>query len=240
MGWMVRIPLVVQAAMAARQIVFVRHGLSKMNVALGRQPWGSPGFIDPDIRDAPLEPSGLAGARALREPLARDAADVELIVSSPLTRALATADAAFDDALARGVPTLALPLAAERCYMTSDVGTPISVLRKGVGKRFAFRQEEFPADNWWYGARADSPEYAPPPKDDWRPPGTYCSAGEPLGAFRARMAALTAWLAARDEAVIGLTCHWGVLAALTGTSFENNEVRRIPLSELRVRTDVEY
>ena len=85
------------------------------------RPWGSPNFVDPDIRDAPLEPSGLAGARALREPLARDAADVELVVSSPLTRALATADAAFDDALTRGVPALALPLAAERCYMTSDV-----------------------------------------------------------------------------------------------------------------------
>ena len=224
----------------SKSIVFVRHGLSKMNVALGRQPWGSPNFVDPDIRDAPLEPSGLAGARALREPLARDAADVELVVSSPLTRALATADAAFDDALARGVPALALPLAAERCYMTSDVGTPVSKLRDGVGKRFKFRQEEFPEDNWWYGALANSDAYAPPPADDWRPPGTYCSAGEPLATFRARMAALTEWLAERDEAVIGLTCHWGVLAALTGSSFENNEVRRIPLSELRVRTDVEY
>ena len=75
---------------------------------------------------------------------------------------------------------------------------------------------------------------------DWGPPGAYCSAGEPLEAFRARMAALTAWLEARDEAVIGVTCHWGVLAALTGTSFENCEVRRIPLADLRVRTDVEY
>ena len=114
------------------------------------------------------------------------------------------------------------------------------MLRDGVGKRFTFRREEFPEDNWWYGAHADSPEYAAPPADDWRPPGTYCSAGEPLSTFRARMAALTEWLAERDEAVIGLTCHWGVLAALTGSSFENNEVRRIPLSELRVRTDVEY
>ena len=39
MGLMYRITLVLHAAMAARQIVFVRHGLSKMNVALGRQPW---------------------------------------------------------------------------------------------------------------------------------------------------------------------------------------------------------
>ena len=163
-----------------------------------------------DIRDAPLEPSGLAGARALREPLARDAADVELVVSSPLTRALATADAAFDDALTRGVPALALPLAAERCYMTSDVGTPVSKLRDGVGRRFAFRREEFPEDNWWYGALANSDAYAPPPKDDWRPPGAYCSAGEPLAAFRARMAALTEWLQARAGRGLG-DGHWGVL-----------------------------
>ena len=124
--------------------------------------------------------------------------------------------------------------------ISTQVGTPVSKLRDGVGKRFAFRREEFPEDNWWYGALANSDAYAPPPKDDWRPPGAYCSAGEPLSTFRARMAALTEWLAERDEAVIGLTCHWGVLAALTGSSFENNEVRRIPLSELRVRTDVEY
>ena len=127
MGLIIRITLVLHAAMAARQIVFVRHGLSKMNVALGRQPWGSPGFIDPDIRDAPLEPSGLAGARALREPLARDAADVELIVSSPLTRALATADAAFDDALARGCREPVAHGARER-QRSTVLGAGVSVL----------------------------------------------------------------------------------------------------------------
>ena len=123
----------------SKSIVFVRHGLSKMNVALGRQPWGSPGFVDPDIRDAPLEPSGLAGARALREPLARDAADVELVVSSPLTRALATADAAFDAALTSGVPALALPLAAERCYMTSDVWCCAETTRQLLSHRWRGR-----------------------------------------------------------------------------------------------------
>ena len=238
--YMWRIACLAHTAMAVRQIVFVRHGLSKMNVALGKQPWGSPNFVDPDIRDAPLEASGLAGARALREPLAQGAADVELVVASPLTRALATADAAFEDALTRGVPALVLPLAAERCYMTSDVGTPVSILREGVGRRFEFRREEFPSDNWWYGALEDSDAYAPPPTKDWRPPGRYRSTGEPVAAFRARMEALIAWLEARDEACIGLTCHWGVLAALTGQSFENCETRRVPLSELRVRTDIEY
>ena len=156
-----------------------------------------PNFVDPDpIRDAPLEPSGLAGARALREPLARDAADVELIVSSPLDASARDGGvAAFDDALTRGVPALALHAGRGALLRRADVGTPVSKLRDGVGKRFTFRREEFPADNWWYGARADSDDYAPPPADDWRPPGAYCSAGEPLSTFRARMAALTEWLA---------------------------------------------
>ena len=54
------------------------------------------------------------------------------------------------------------------------------------------------------------------------------------------MAALVDWLNARDEATIGLTCHWAVLMALTGRSFENCQALRLPLEELYVRTDREY
>ena len=66
------------------------------------------------------------------------------------------------------------------------------------------------------------------------------AAGEPLADFRARLAKLVAWLEARDERSIALTCHWGVIAALTGESFDNCEARRLPLSALRVREDVAY
>ena len=65
----------------SRSVVLVRHGLSQMNVALSKQPWGTPGFVDKNIRDAKLEPEGVRGAKALRDRLAREAADVELVVS---------------------------------------------------------------------------------------------------------------------------------------------------------------
>ena len=45
----------------------------------------------------------------------------ELLVSSPLSRALHTADLAFQDA---DVPRLVLPLARERLWLSSDVGQP--------------------------------------------------------------------------------------------------------------------
>ena len=56
--------LIAMAATATglRSVVLVRHGISEMNVALARRPWGSPGFADPDIRDAPLTPEGLAAS----------------------------------------------------------------------------------------------------------------------------------------------------------------------------------
>ena len=103
-------------------------------------------------------------------------------MSSPLTRALQTADAAWDVALESGVPALALPLAAERCYMSSDIGTRASLLAEGAGKRFDFRDAEFPSDCWWYGALDGDDAYAPIPADDWRPAGSYVSPGEPLEA----------------------------------------------------------
>ena len=226
--------LIAMAATATglRSVVLVRHGISEMNVALARRPWGSPGFADPDIRDAPLTPEGLAGAERLRGTIG-DVGAVDLVVSSPLTRALQTSAAVFRDA---GVPAVATPLAAERCYLSSDVGAPVDALRR-AWPRVAFAEDDFPEPYWWYGG---GPAYAPPPADDWRPPGRYAAAGEPVADFRARLAKLVAWLEARDERSIALTCHWGVIAALTGESFENCEARRLPLSALRVREDVAY
>ena len=67
----------VSRSAGVRSVVLVRHGISEMNVAMPA--WGSPGFADPEIRDAPLTAEGLAGARALREAAARDFGDVELV-----------------------------------------------------------------------------------------------------------------------------------------------------------------
>ncbi|KAJ8605812.1 hypothetical protein CTAYLR_000559 [Chrysophaeum taylorii] len=182
-----------------------------MNVALARQPWGSPGFKDPEIRDSGLTACGVAAAQRIEAP------PVDLVVASPLTRALQTAAAAYPQG------GIALPLAAERVYLSSDLGTPRSELQQ-KWPQFDFVGDE----NWWY--EADGPE--------WRPPGTYVCPGEPKDAFVDRMDRLLTWLRARPEKKIALVSHWGVIASLTGRDFDNCELQTLRLDALRVRNPI--
>lgn len=205
---------------SAKRIVLVRHGISQMNIALCAQPWGSRGFVDPAIYDAPLTEKGMEQAARTEAP------EVELVVSSPLTRALQTAKRVFGEARLGPEKALMLPLAAERVYLSSDVGTARSQLEGDWGHLFslAFVDNE----EWWYDGPQD--DY-----DEWRPPGTYLCPGEPQAAFIERMHRLLAWLDQRAESTIALVCHWGVIHALTGQDFENCQVRTVDFADLKVR-----
>jgi broad specificity phosphatase PhoE len=99
---------------SAEHVVWIRHGCTEMNEALERQPWGSPGFVDPGLYDTRLSPRGIAQASALAARLAHSSEldDVEVVLSSCLTRALETATLALD-ALLPAVPRVALPAARE-------------------------------------------------------------------------------------------------------------------------------
>ena len=207
-----------------RSVLLVRHGVSEINVALAKQPWGSPNFVDPDIRDAPLTAEGAAGAARLRAVLARDFAPPQLVVASPLTRALETASRAFDLERRGAPPAIALPLASERVYLTSDCGAPRAAL-VGAWPAFSFVDAR---ETWWYDAPA-----VPRGDADWRPPGAYPRGGEPERAFAARMASLVAWLEGRPEGRVALVCHWGVIDALIGEDLGNCEAREVPLGALR-------
>ncbi|KAJ1461074.1 histidine phosphatase superfamily [Pelagophyceae sp. CCMP2097] len=218
-----------EALASLKRVTFVRHGESVMNVALARKPWGSAGFADPDIRDAPLTPRGEAQAKALAARLAKGAAlrDVDALVSSPLTRALQTAALVFGDA--RGLPAVATALAAERLYLSSDLGASRQDL-EAMWPAWDFGAVS--AGEWWY-----QPEDAR--AAEWRPPGDYVCPGEPVDAFCKRMDALIDWLKLRDEAHIALVCHWGVLDVITGESFENCEARTFLVDDLFVRRPAE-
>jgi hypothetical protein len=47
------------------------------------------------------------------------------------------------------------------------------------------------------------------------------------------MKALYKWIEGREEKVIMLVCHWGVLGHLTGRDFKNCEVHTTTLQEIR-------
>ncbi len=98
------------------------YSTSEINEHIDQHPWGSPGFCDPGILDAKLSTNGVALARsrapAFQSEHAQFLADARLIVSSPLTRALQTAELLLPQPAAMAeVPMLMLPLASERVYL---------------------------------------------------------------------------------------------------------------------------
>mmetsp|Transcript_35641 Transcript_35641/g.72639 ORF Transcript_35641/g.72639 Transcript_35641/m.72639 type:complete len:268 (-) Transcript_35641:91-894(-) len=205
-----------------KEIIFIRHGVTEMNEWLARpgKSWGSKGFEDAGFYDTVLTSRGILQAERLGQAFLDVDPMVELLVSSPLTRALQTADKAFDAAqVSPGKRMVVTPLCAERLYLSSDVGRSPAVL-----------QLEFPAFNfsdsmasskgepWWYTPSLEEKDY-----EEWRPRGAYCVPGEPHKEFEKRLLQLKLWLASQPERRIAVVSHWGVIDALTGMSLNNCE-----------------
>ena len=147
---------------------------------------------EPDIvcPDAPLTPLGHKQATALRQQLAaytrqhlEDGFGIDVLISSPLTRAIQTCLVALadyhqqyyppppppkkrrtdktkqstpsDDYIQlQPVPIILHPNVAEHCYCMSDVGRPLSALLP-LFSHFEFDTEPFEGreEAWWYGAK---------------------------------------------------------------------------------------
>ena len=151
-----------------KKVVFIRHGCTHMNEYLSSNPFGSPGFTDifkTDehlYRDSPLSPRGVRQAQGLANrlgecpeygPLLRE---VDLIVVSPLTRAIQTLEIGLLPHIqsakhdAPTVPILALPHAAERLYLISDVGKRRQELHEQYGHIVDFHHDGFDKEDWWF------------------------------------------------------------------------------------------
>jgi len=204
-----------------KEIVLIRHGVTEMNVHLGRKGYGSQGFEDPGFWDTRLTPEGQRQAESINKKIA-DLGPLDLLVSSPLSRAIHTATLAF-----RGtsVPRVVSPLIRERMWLSSDVGSSPENLAAEFGKDgwdFSGLEEK-----WWYTSAA-----ADWRKDDWRAPGKYLHEGEPEEPFRKRLEEFKVWLQERPERRVAVVAHWGVIHALTGLSLDNCEIRSTTLKRL--------
>lgn len=238
-------------------VVFVRHGTTEMNEYLHTQcSYYSPDFQDPLIFDTRLTKDGARRAREAAGRAARLTPRPELIVASPLTRALQTAELAFGALLDEGVPCLALPLARERLFLSSDVGRPGAEL----AAEFPRWRESLLAleDGWWLHDRSTSDggssdgeggqvaaassaaaTIAPPRRSSRRlktptPKENPSIVVERDGEFAARMDALGDWLSSRPERCVAIVSHWGVILEATGHEFENVEIRAFRRSQLRL------
>lgn len=181
------------AVASTKTIHLIRHGQSLFNAA-----FDAITRTDPMIFDAPLSPLGREQAAALRQEV--HGLGVEIIVSSPLTRAIETTLHAFglDHA-----PIHIESLHRERLEHSGDVGRSPLHLRR-----------EFPAlvfdhldDPWWHC--------------DGSNPQAICQ--EPEDVLLGRVSAFRAWLARRPERHIAVVGHGTFLNRLTGHQFKNCE-----------------
>eukprot|EP00303_Exanthemachrysis_gayraliae_P003649 CAMPEP_0206016960 /NCGR_PEP_ID=MMETSP1464-20131121/23975_1 /ASSEMBLY_ACC=CAM_ASM_001124 /TAXON_ID=119497 /ORGANISM="Exanthemachrysis gayraliae, Strain RCC1523" /LENGTH=189 /DNA_ID=CAMNT_0053390791 /DNA_START=36 /DNA_END=605 /DNA_ORIENTATION=+ len=179
-------------------------------------------FRDPMLRDTRLTPVGEAQADALAASLGTLADEVELVVASPLSRALDTATRAFRRR--PDLPVVAHPALRERQKRYADLGRPRSCLEEEFGAAsgaglvvdFGLLPEE---GNWGYTPPEDIDGAAVPEEAE--------------APFLERLASFADWLGARPERCVAVVCHKGVVRGLTGRAVANCEVVECALEELR-------
>jgi broad specificity phosphatase PhoE len=195
-----------EAAGPVQHLYLIRHGEATHNVA--PRPWGD------ELLDARLTPLGEEQAAALRASAA--ALPLELIVVSPLSRAIATALIGLAPHVQRSVPCVAVEACREQ------LGQNVPDRRRRASEVAA----DFP--------QVDLAAIA---EDD----ALFTPTREPLPALAARADAFLEWVAARPEAHVAVVTHSSFLAALcnvaldtaaepaAGEWFGNAEMRHIRL-----------
>jgi broad specificity phosphatase PhoE len=187
------------------------------------------------------------------EPLVDWVKELDLIVTSPLTRAIQTCELGILPALSsKEVKIMALPLAAERLYLISDVGRARSDLNEAYGHwidfETGFRHNHNEPDNsqfweeWWFGLddqRETSPflSYGVTSESyrEWRPSSqnqVYACPGEPYEIFEHRMKRLYDWLGQRQERTICVVCHHGVIERMINRSFRNCQYAVVDFTDI--------
>lgn len=193
--------------MSDTRILCVRHGESTFNAiheATGR---------DPGHVDAPLSERGRRQVEAARTSL--HGIPVELVVTSPLTRALQTTAGIFSDHPTR--PAILVEALHRECQESScDIGRAASILASEFPD---FTLDHLP-EIWWHA-------------EGQAGPGGFHV--EPRRLFDARVADFRDWLIERPERVIAVVGHCTFFYHLTGRWMENCEVLELDLSDGRRR-----
>jgi broad specificity phosphatase PhoE len=177
----------------ASKIYLIRHGQSTFNALyeLDR--------VDPMHFDARLSPLGIEQVASARE--AASALRVDLVVVSPLTRAIETALGLFDNAQ---TPIVVTDLIRERLHCSCDVGRS----PKELGAEFPKLSFDHLDDPWWLHGEEDRLEIAIESDD----------------LFARRVSDFSRWISARPEASAAVVGHGEFFRRLAGRFLANCEI----------------
>ncbi|MHB2167757.1 histidine phosphatase family protein [Alsobacter sp. R-9] len=176
-----------------KTLVLIRHGQSTFNEHYERT------REDPGHIDARLTELGQRQAMAAREELASH--EFDIVVCSPLTRALQTTHLIFGH---RSVPVHVTCRHRERLESSCDVGRSPAALKAD----FPHLDFDHLDDPWWH--------HEPDAKGPF--------ATEPHGLFTRRVDHFDEWLRTHDSARIAVVGHGTFFHALTGRWLRNCEV----------------
>ena len=183
--------------MTAKTIHFIRHAQSAHNARVLEVTNEDSVRMDPALRDAPLTALGQAQATALRSDIA-GLPEIELVVTSPLTRAIQTTLAGFDG---HPAPRLVEQLHREHQDSFCDIGRAPAALAAD----FPTLRFDHLDDPWWH----EDPDHDAP------------FVRETLDALQQRVSAFADWLSDRPERVIAVVGHGTFLRTLTDVGFAN-------------------
>jgi broad specificity phosphatase PhoE len=159
--------------------------------------------VDPVVIDARLSARGWEQVQAAAATVA--ALQVELVVTSPLTRAIETALGVFGGV--PSAPVIVHALLRERLGDSCDIGrSPAALAAEFPALDFAHLPE-----TWWYQGELDSRGIAV----------------EPRAEADSRAAQFRQWLDTRTENAILVVSHLGLLRRLGGAEIANGEVREM-------------
>ena len=182
--------------MSTRTILLIRHGESTFNASYA----GS--GVDPMLFDAPLTARGQEQVQAARLAMRERAVDV--VLTSPLTRALQTSLGIFGDHPA-SPPIIVDALHRERLESSCDQGrSPRDLMREFPDVAF-----DHLADTWWH---------------DEGVPDDRGIRVEPLDVMLARIHDFARAIRARPEAVTSVVGHATFFHHLTGRWMNNCEI----------------
>jgi len=178
-------PIAKDSLLATKKVYFVRHGQGNHNASI--KGW--------QLVDPPLNAKGEEQVQALAAEMKPKLAEFDLIVTSPLTRAMQTATGGFAGCKA---PFMVNALLRERMGAPCDTGRTKSELLKAFPKMSRWLGIDELPEVWWSTSAFE-----------WD--------------LLARVEELEDWISARPEKTIAIVGHGGLFSRFVGYHLHNCE-----------------